>query len=256
MRRRLTLHNLWKLGFGRMTATKYPRVTSLVLGTCLLTLPRQSRNRWTKDPRFRDRILQSCLKRVGNWWKELSVKYSQWKNSVEEPRSGRARSDRTVKKLRIHGEHPRRWGPTLQMNLLNKLLGIRADTINARISYHDGAHPEIWRRVEHIWKLTRKSQSSCSDSTFTDCCRLRMNQKHARWRNHTFWYCSAKAQARCHLHYREKWNWTNVDLSGGSERSQLDKDHGKIGRVARHPVALSTVFSRHLIFWLLLFWSG
>jgi hypothetical protein len=36
----------------------------------------------------------------------------------------------------------------------------------------------------------------------------------------------------------------------------LNNDHEKIGRVSRHPVAPSTMFSRHLIFWLLLFWSG
>jgi hypothetical protein len=30
--------------------------------------------------------------------------------------------------------------------------------------------------------------------------------------------------------------------------------HGNFGRVSSHTVALSTIFSRHLIFWLLLFW--
>jgi hypothetical protein len=49
--------------------------------------------------------------------------------------------------------------------------------------------------------LNRKTQSSCSDSAFRDCCRLRMNQKHAKWRTNTVWYCSEKDQARCHRHY-------------------------------------------------------
>jgi hypothetical protein len=191
MRGRLILQNPWNIGFARMTAMKYTRVTSLVLGTRLMTLPRQYRNRWTKGPGFRDGISQSCPNWVGNWWKELSVKSSQWKNSVDEPPSDRARSDRILKKLRIYGEYSRRWGRILDMNLLNKLLWIRAGTRDAWISYH-GAHPAIWRRVEHIWKFTRKAQSSCSDSRFTDFCRLRMNQKHARWRSNTLWYCSEK----------------------------------------------------------------
>jgi hypothetical protein len=33
----------------------------------------------------------------------------------------------------------------------------------------------------------------------------------------------------------------------------LNKDHGKIERVSSPTVAPSTIFSRHLIFWILLF---
>jgi hypothetical protein len=130
------------------------------------------------------------------------------------------------------------------MNLLIQLVGIRAGTIDARTSYHNGAHPAIWRRVEHIWKLTRKSQSSCSDSTFTDYCCLIMNQQHATWRSNTLGYCFENAQAQRDRCYRKKWNWTFVDPSGWSERSQFNKAHGKIGRVSSH-----TVVPIHHILW-------
>jgi hypothetical protein len=175
MRGTLILPSPWKIRFVRMRATRYTRVTSPRVGARFLTLPRQYRNCWTKDPRFRDSILQSCTNWVGHWWKELSVESLQWKNSVDELPSGRARTHRTLKKLRIHGEYSRRWGRILQMNFLIKSLWIRDSTINARTFYRNGAYSGIWYRVEHIWQLTWKSQGSCSDSTFTDCCRLIMS---------------------------------------------------------------------------------
>ena len=126
-------------------------------------------------------------------------------------------------------------------------------TVGARITCHNRAHPGICGPHKHISKLIRKSQYSRSDSALTTCCRLIINQQDARWIMNNLWYCSEKGQACRDPHYREEWNWTDLDASGWSDNSQLNNDHGKIGRVSGHPVALSTIFSRYVIFRLLLF---
>jgi hypothetical protein len=173
----LILQTLWNIRFANPTATRETLITS---PRPLLTLWREYGKYRTKRSPSRDKTLQSRPDWVVNWWKGLLVKSSQRRKAVYGPPSVRARSHRTQKKLLIQEEHSKGWGLTLEINLRIPRLQMRSGTVGPRKTHHNRAHSAIWCRVEYIWKLSRKSQYSRSDSGLRACRRLRIHQKQAR----------------------------------------------------------------------------